>query len=249
MSRRTLITFLSVLGVILISACTKEIPMKVNLGTGQLSIEGTTVHVIHADTSDVILIRDSIPDEGSRHYTVRTSITLVLDSLFYTDQMVDSMALKLFSPNGEELATLIPADSLIVDTLIVYLQKEAGEKITIDFYGNVSGESILRLQKDGKAEFRGFSFVYADPKISDQVNEYEEMIHTISIMVEDARQNPQKYQSMEGFVAALVLQEAFNRVEAVNIILLGLKEKMSPMQYARFKVAHDLMKTYDKDLK
>ncbi len=35
----------------------------------------------------------------------------------------------------------------------------------------------------------------------------------------------------------------------MNSKLLRLKDRMSLVQYAKFKEAHDLMKTYDKELK
>ena len=68
-------------------------------------------------------------------------------------------------------------------------------------------------------------------------------------MIEEGRRNPERMKSMQGFIMLMALQEGFNRVEAMNSKLLRLKERMSPKQYAKFKKAHDLMKTYDKELK
>lgn len=81
------------------------------------------------------------------------------------------------------------------------------------------------------------------------MNEYQEKIHAISTIIEEVRRNPERYKSMEGFVTLMVIQEGFNKIEALNMKLLGMKERMSLLQYAKFKEAHDIMKTYDKDLK
>ena len=55
--------------------------------------------------------------------------------------------------------------------------------------------------------------------------------------------------SMQFFFMAMVLQEGFNKVETLNTKFLSVRERMSPLQYAKFREAHDLMKTCDKELK
>ena len=233
---------------ILMAAC-KEVPKEVRISAEQIEIEGKTAHVIHADTASILLVRDSLPNKDNELYTVRTALTLLLDSIFYTDQMEDSLTLKLFSTEGQELVALIPTDSLMADTLITYLQSRIGNRIAINFEGKMSRESIFKLQKGGKTTLAGFSFIYADPKITKQVNKYHELVQNISIMVEEGRRNPERMKSMQGFIMLMALQEGFNRVEAMNSKLLRLKDRMSLAQYAKFKEAHDLMKTYDKELK
>lgn len=233
---------------ILMVAC-KDVPKEVRICADQIEIDGKTAHVIHADTASILLVRDSLPDKDNGLYTVRTALTLLLDSIFYTDQMEDSLTLNLFSIEGQELGKLIPIDSLMADTLITYLQSRIGNSIAINFKGEISEESILKLQEGGKTTLAGFSFIYADPKITKQVNEYHELVQNISIMIEEGRRNPERMKSMQGFIMLMALQEGFNRVEAMNSKLLRSKDRMSLVQYAKFKEAHDLMKTYDKELK
>lgn len=237
-----------VFAAILMAAC-KEVPKEVRISAEQIEIEGKTANVIHADTSSILLVRDSLPNKDNGHYTVRTTLTLLLDSIFYTDQMEDSLTLKFFSTEGQELVTLIPTDSLMADTLISYLQSRIGNSIAINFEGKTSGKSICKLQEGGKTILAGFSFIYADPKITKQVNEYQKLVQNISVIVEEGRRNPERMKSMQGFIMLMALQEGFNRVEAMNSKLLRLKDRMSLVQYAKFKEAHDLMKTYDKELK
>ena len=81
------------------------------------------------------------------------------------------------------------------------------------------------------------------------MDEYQELVQTLSAMVEEGRKNRERLKSMQGFVFLMVVQEGLNKVEALNSRLLGMKERMSPLQYAKFKNAHDLMKSYYKQLK
>lgn len=236
------------LAAILMAAC-KDVPKEVRICAEQIKIDGKTANVIHADTASILLVRDSLPNKDNGLYTVRTALTLLLDSIFYTDQMEDSLTLKLFSTEGQELVTLIPTDSLMADTLITYLQSRIGNSIVINFEGKTSGELISNLQEGGKTTLEGFSFIYADPKITKLVNEYQELVQSISAIVEEGRQNPERMKSMEGFVLLMALQEGFNKVEALNSKLLRMKDRMSHIQYSKFIEAHDLMKTYDKELK
>lgn len=235
--------------VMLITACSIEVPMELRINTKQVSIEGNTARAIHTDTADIVLIRDSIADEASGLYCVRTSVDIVLDSIFYTDQMEDSLTLKFLSADGDEQVTMFPTDSLISDTLTAFLQNKVGERVSVFFEGKMSGKSILKLQEGGKVVLAGFSFIYADPKITKTVNDYYNRIQAIRTIIEKARTNPERMKSMEGFVIVLTLQEGFNQVEKINKKLISIKDQMSPLQYAKFKEAHDIMKTYDKDLK
>lgn len=232
------------------SACTEEVPMTVTIDAAQLSIEGRSASLVHVDTSSIVLMRDSVANERrDTIYTLHTSITLVLDSSFTTDQMDTIPELQLRTINGQLLTTLVPANSFVQDSLISFLIQIPGQRTTIDFQGEITRSAMLRLSKEGGSPvFTGFSFFYADPKISNKIVEYQELVTYLTTAFEEGRRNPDSFKSMEGFVRLMVLEQVLNNAEAMDHNLKRKRESMSPLQYARYMAAHDQLKAYYKDL-
>jgi len=236
-------------GAILFAACVKEIPTEVRIGAEQLNIEGKTAGVVHADTADIVLMRDSIADEETGLYTVRTYVTLVLDSVYPTDQVEDTLRLQFASADGKALGTLLPTDSLINDSLIAYLQKGVGMARIVDFEGQMSGKDILALQENPQLSFKGFSFVFADPSITKDLNEYEALLKGLKEFLKEAGDYQKSATNsinagFGGFIYAMVIGKVLDKAEVLDRRLTAKKDRMSPLQLVRFESYRKEMQSF-----
>lgn len=229
---------------ILMTACRKEVPMEVQISTEQLTIEGKTAHVIHADTTNIVLHRDSSAKENSEFYTIHTSITLVLDSIYPTDKMEDSLTLKLQSADGQILATLLPIDSLLVESLIDYLQTEVGRTKEMVFEGEMDGMSILKLQEGAKVSLSGFSFLFADPTISKELDEYRKALDSLKQITMEAQQATSQ-DPLSGLFYAIAIGQVVKQINGFDKKLQQKKSKMTPYQLTRYDLYHGELQSYD----
>ena len=218
--------------------------METRINASKLDIDGKTAHVVHADTADIVLLRDSLADESSGLFTVHTSLTLVLDSIYPTDQMEDSLALRLQTADGELLVTLMPTDSQIADSLVAYLQKGIGSMKEIAFEGLMDGESILKLQNGAKASFTGFSFLFADPEISKQIDDLRKGLNTLADICKEAQQASSR-DMFSGFIYAAIIGEAVKQLDSIDKKLQKVKSQMTPHQLLRFEACHQELLSYD----
>ena len=231
-------------------ACSKEVPMEVRIDSGQLDIEGKTAHVIHADTTSIVLVRDSIAEENNGLYTVRTSLTLVLDSIYPTDQMEDTLRLQFMASDGQILATFLPTDSLITDSLIVFLNEGIVKLITIDFGGKMDGNSILKLQDGARASFTGFSFLFANPKVTKMLDQYEKYLKAIREVCQEAGLYRKSAENsinagFGGFIYLMVIGQAIQKTETLDKQIFAMKEQMTPLQTVRYDIYHKELLSYN----
>lgn len=221
--------------------CKEEAPMSVIINAGQLEIKGTTAHVIHADTTGIVITRDSLPvdEKHEELYHVKTIIQLVLDSLFITDCLEDSLKLQFTNAEGKELATLVPSDSTIVDSLIVYLKKEVGKGINIVFEGEMNRDVLLQLKKEPKIAFTGFSFPFADPKVTANVDKLGRAVGTLKEMYRDLKNSSQGgYNAFNNMFAAMIFVKGLENINALDKEIAGLKSQMTPIQLAKYESYH-----------
>lgn len=226
------------------ASCSREIPRAVRIDATQLNIQGKTAYVVHADTTAIVLERDSVVNEESGLYDVRTSLTLVLDSTYSTDQLLDTLTLKLQSADGEQLGMLQPADSLIADSLIAFLGKTAGKTKVVAFKGQMAGESILKLQEGGTLSFDGFSFLFADPQASKKLDEYRKHLDALLQIGKEAQQNASR-DPFSGFAYAIALGQVLQKTETIDKQLLKMPTRMTPLQRERYNAYHKEMMSYD----
>lgn len=229
---------------LVMASCSREIPKEIRIDVAQLNIEGKTAYVVHADTTAIVLERDSVVNEESGLYDVRTNLTLVLDSIYSTDQLLDTLTLKLLSADGELLGTLQPTDSLIADSLIAFLGKAVGKAKVVAFKGQMAGESILKLQEGGKLSFAGFSFLFADPQVSKKLNEYRKHLDALLQIGKEAQHNTSR-DPFSGFVYAIALGQVLQKAETIDKQLLKIQDKMTPLQRERYNAYHKEMMSYD----
>lgn len=241
---RTTKYILMTIAVVLMAACNKEIPMEVSIDATQLGIEGETANMVHADTTAIILVRDSIADENSGLYEVRTNVTLILDSIYFTDQMLDTLELKLQSADGELLGKLQPVDSLLADSLMLFLRKATGNAKTINFKGQMDDKSILKLQDGGKLSFTGFSFLFADPQISKKLDEYRKHLNGFLQLGKEAQQGASR-DPFSGFFYAMALGQVLQKAEAIDKQLQKNQDRMTPLQRKRYDAYHKEMISYN----
>ena len=235
--------FLIAIAIMVTASCSWEIPKEVRIDSAQLNIEGQTASMVHADTSAIVLVRDSVADEKSGLYRVETCVTLILDSIYSTDQLTDTLSLKLQSADGDLLGTLQLADSLTTDSLIAFLGKAVGGTQLIPFKGQMSGKSIVKLQEGGKMSFTGFSFLFADPQVNKKLNEYRKLLDAFLQVGKEAQQNASR-NPFAGYIYAMVLGQMLQKAEAIDKQLLNLQSKMTPLQRERYNAYHKELMSY-----
>lgn len=232
MKRKHLFKVICAIGF-LFTACQeieKPIPMSMELTGVQLEISGSQAGLVAADTTGLIIVRDSIANEAADTiYNVRTNLTLVLDSTFAADKMEEKLLLNILGADGSILVSLAPTDSMIVDNLMAFLKKDIGEKMEIGFAGSIEENKFLKIENATKVMLIGFSFhqfdpeAMADPAINRLINQYEA--------------KGIKFENLEGEdgvpVEVLYVGDLKERAKLANK-LGGLKKKMTPKQLERF---------------
>lgn len=230
---------ISIIAFYVFSACKEESPMLVTINADQLEIQGRTAHVVHADTTAIVITRDSLPiDEKNEMYRVRTSVRLILDSLFITDSLEDTLRLQFANTEGSALAILVPSDSTITDSLIVYLKKETGKTIDIAFEGQMDRISLLQLQKGAKVTFTGFSFPFANPKVTAKLDRFGKAVGTLQEMYRDLKASQSSHNAFGDMFAAMFFVEGMKNVNAMDREVANMKGQMTPMQLAKYEVYH-----------
>jgi len=223
------------------TGCKEKTPMSVSINADQLEICGKTVRVVHADTTSILVVRDSMPiSEKDEVYRVSTSVRLILDSLFLTDCIEDTLRLTFTNAEGKELATFVPSDSTIVDSLIVYLKKEVGKTIDIAFEGDMDREALLQLRLAPKISFTGFSFPFADPKVTAKIDKLGEFIKTLKEMYRDLKKSSKGGYSnaFNNMFEALFFMKGLENTNKLDKEVAGLKSRMTPVQLAKYELYH-----------
>lgn len=235
-----MISLLYIMVSCVFTGCKEETPMSVSINADRLEISGKTVHVVHADTTSILIVRDSLPiSEKEEVYRVNTSVRLILDSLFLTDCIEDTLRLTFTNAEGKELAKLVPSDSTIVDSMIVYLKKEVGKGINILFEGEMNRDVLLQLKKEPKIAFTGFSFPFADPKVTAKVDKLRRAVSTLKEMYRDLKNSSQGgYNAFNNMFAAMIFVKGLENINALDKEVAGLKSQMTPVQLAKYELYH-----------
>lgn len=243
--------FVVVLFAMMAIACTEEVPMTFILGSNQLTVEGKSSGLVHPDTTSIFLGRDSVADE--KHdtlYTIHTSIDLILDSLYTTDQMEGIPQLELRNGEGKTVATLNPVDSLLRDSLVVFLNKKPGSLKRIAFEGQIGRTALMQLRENPSIAFTGFTFCFADPKITEQLNLYSKYLQAIRDVLKEAGLYKDSARNsinagFGGLIYAMIIGQALAKTEELDKQIRAKKDKMSPLQLARYEVYHKELKSYN----
>lgn len=198
------------------------IPMQVEVKK-QVEIVGNRADRVRADTSSLMIVRDSVLNEKTDTvYNLKTSITILLDSTFMSDKMEESLQLKIND------LVFVPADSAFANTLINFLKSDSGTKVVVDFVGKAEKSRFLSLQNATNVSVTGFSFheldpeALADPQITSLIKSFERLAKQ---MDNDMRE----YGSMGVGIANIrELCEMRDR-------LRGVSDRMTPKQAERFR--------------
>lgn len=230
MKRKHLFVVICAIGS-LFTACQekeKPIPMSMELAGVQLEISGSQAGLVAADTTGLIIVRDSVANEATDTiYNVRTNITLMLDSTFTADKMEEKLLLNVMGTDGSTLVSLAPTDSMIVDSLMAFLKKGVGEKIEIGFAGSTEKSKFLNIENATKVMLTGFSFheldpeAMADPKITNLINRFEKLAKEIKKDIQEF-----------GYLG--VGNARAEEIGTMRNNLLRLQQEMSPKQQERF---------------
>lgn len=240
MKRKHLFVVICAIGS-LFTACQekeKPIPMSTELAGVQLEISGSQAGLVAADTTGLIIVRDSVANEATDTiYNVRTNLTLVLDSTFTADKMEEKLLLNVLGTDGSTLVSFAPTDSMIVDSLMAFLKKGVGEKIEIGFVGSTEKSNFLKIGDATKVMLTGFSFhqldpeALADPKITNLIDRFEKLAKEI-------KKDIQEY----GYLG--VGNARAEEIGTMRNNLLRLQQKMSPKQQERFNNVINHYETY-----
>lgn len=237
--RTGLVMLISIIAFYVFSACKEDTPMSVTINADQLEIQGQTAHVVHADTTAIVITRDSLPvDEKNEMYRVQTSIRLILDSLFITDSLEDTLKLQFTNAEGNALAVLVPSDSTITDSLIVYLKKETGKTIDIAFEGQMDRSTLLQLKKGAKIAFTGFSFPFADPKITAKLDKFGKAVGTLKELYRDLKKSQNSHDAFGNMFAAMFFVKGLENVNTMDREVANMKSRMTPVQLAKYELYH-----------
>lgn len=210
----------SLIVAILLVACQKDAPilMKVEAGV-QVEISGDRASIVKADTTRLVIVRDSVADEKTDTvYKLYTSLTLILDSTFMADKMEDSLLLKIND------VVFVPTDSTLADSLISFMKKQPGTAINIQLTGQALRSQFLGLAFANTSVLSGYSFheldpeSLADPEITAMLKDYLETERYLREVEEEG--------GWLGSSAAYML----GRHEANQSALDMMKDKMTPKQ-------------------
>lgn len=220
----------------------KPIPMSMELAGVQLDICGNQAGLVVADTTGLIIVRDSVANEAiDTIYNVRTNVILMLDSTFIADKMEEKLLLNVLGADGSTLVSLAPTDSMIVDSLMAFLKKDVGEKIKIGFAGNAEKSKFLKLENTTKLMLIGFSLheldpeVIADPKITKMLDSYAKWLRT---MKKDMDAN-------NGYLPQMYVHQGLPEAYGIYQKLHSQESLMSPEQKERFVSLLKLHKSID----
>lgn len=189
MKRKHLFVVIFAIGSLFTACQEKEmpIPMSMELAGVQLEICGNQAGLVAANTTGLIIVRDSVANEATDTiYNVRTNLTLVLDSTFTADKMEEELLLNVIGSDGSTLVSLAPTDSMIDDSLMGFLKKDVGEKIEIGFAGSTEKNKFLMLENATRVTLTGFSFhlldpeAMVDPQITQALDTYEKYGNNIA---------------------------------------------------------------------
>lgn len=216
--RKTFICSLTVAALLV--ACQKEvpIPMKVEAGA-QVEISGDRANTVKADTTRLVIIRDSVADEKTDTvYNLHTSLTLILDSTFMADKMEDSLLLKIND------VVFAPVDSTLADSLISFMKKQPGMAINIQLKGQAPRSQFLGLSLANTAVLSGYSFHELDPESL--------AVPEVTAMLKDYLETERYLREVEeeggwlGSSAAYMLGQHESNKRALDM----MKDKMTPKQ-------------------
>lgn len=230
MKRKHLFAVICAIGSLFTACQEKEmpIPMSMELAGTQLEISGSQAGLAKADTTGLVIVRDSVANEATDTiYNVRTSVILVLDSTFTADKMEDELLLNVIGADGSTLVSLVPTDSMIVDSLMSFLKKGVGVRIEIGFAGNTEKSKFLKTGNATKVTLTGFSFheldpeAMADPKITSLIDKFEKFAKEINKDIKEF-----------GYMG--VGNARASEIGTIRIKLSGSKSKMTPKQLERF---------------
>lgn len=226
--------------VTLLVACHEEkkaepIPMEMKT-TAQIEIIGNRASIVRADTTAIVIARDSVADEHTDTiYNIHTKLTLFLDSTFVADAMEDTLSLQLLAADGSCLAQLAPVDSLLADSLMAFLKQETGSSIVINFVGQTEKDNFLQLADAAKATLFGFSFHefdperLADPKITASLDQWEQLANNVAQMLAECEEEMKTDKNiMPGNRLCLGILQCKDELDL-------LQNKMSPKQLERYK--------------
>lgn len=221
------------------TSCKEEmVPTSVSMSADQLEITGKTASSVRKDTAAIVFMRDTVADEKADSFMLRTTLTLLLDSVFPTDKMDGSVALTLTTQDGAEQTTLHPVDSVLADSLIQFLQKKPGESIDIVFEGLVERSQLMKMAAGVKAVMDGFSFIYADPKANYLLNEYRKGLDALNDLAREAKQTSARDPFSSIFYVMAVAQVVDQIEKKIDRKLVAMKDKMSPTQLDRYNAYH-----------
>lgn len=172
---------------ILLAACENNVPvpMQVEIGV-PVAISGNRAALVKADTTQLLLVRDSVADEKTDTiYNLHTSLTLILDSTFLADKMEEHLELNIND------IILTPTDSVLADSLMAFLKKQPGATVSIAFAGQTVRSQFIQLATASNATLTGFSFheldpeSLADPKITQLLDKWQRYIRQYQREVDD----------------------------------------------------------------
>lgn len=226
-------------------ACQKNVPVSVSMPADQFEINGKTSAFVHADTADIVFLRDTLADEKADSFALKTTLTLLLDSAFSTDKMEEVLSLQLASSEGDALTTLCPVDSLLEDSLIHFLQKKPGQQVTIDFQGMIGRQQLIKMAEGVKATMAGFSFLYADPEANYLLSEYRKGLDELLKLAKEAKQATAR-DPFSAWIYVMAITQVVDQMDKkIDKKLLAMKDRMSARQQDLYAAYHTEMKSYE----
>ena len=239
----------SILLIFMLAACTEEAPMSITLNADKLQIKGKSASQVHPDTAKIVFLRDSLPIESRDSvYVLQTTIVIWLDSTFSTDQIDSLPELQLKFGDGKLATTLTPTDSLLGNSLVSFMNETPGVSIPVDFQGEISRKTMIRLSKEGGvANLTGFSFVYADPAITKKVDELYDKVMPVISNLEYYKQNPKATKSLsweDKFGLALGSHYALSEAASMAGSLARFEKRMTKRQYEKYHESVEKIKEW-----
>lgn len=226
-------------------ACEKSVPVSVSMPADQFEISGKTSAFVHADTADIVFLRDTLADAKADSFALRTTLTLLLDSTFSSDKMEEALSLQLTSLEGDALTTLSPVDSLLEDSLIHFLQKEPGQPITIDFEGIVGRGQMIKMAAGVRACMEGFSFAFADPEANYLLREYRKGLDELLKLAKEAKPSIER-DPFSAWIYVMAITQVVDQMDKkIDRKLLAMKDRMSVRQWELYEAYHVEMKSYE----
>ena len=96
----------------------------------------------------------------------------------------------------------------------------------------------MQLKKGAKIDFTGFSFPFADPKITAKLDKLGRAVGTLKELYRDLKKSQNSHDAFGNMFAAMFFVKGLENVNAMDREVANMKSRMTPVQLAKYELYH-----------